>query len=310
MKKILFYILACTLLVCACNQKSESSQQNDDEQMTTDSTQAYQQPSDSLDKSKDMTGQLYVKMIDLTASVKEVRSQTDSTKTQIDKLNKVVEAKVGQMQFNMLLGGMILLFIVIILLLYQVNKLQRHHRHVVQAINQLGDHLNLLRENQKYAQPSSSVTRRDIDVLNTGLSTIDNRLRTVENTLRQKPSATSLGGQQSQWNQQQGSQIHQPKEERTIWFGINSQKIFPNELSAGDVHIAFKGVYRSSNEVEFIPTDWARIKSFNDLSDVVTVRGNREGSHMHIDRPGIAKKQFEGGRVYWQVTSTAIITIS
>lgn len=308
MKKILFYILACTLLMSACNLKSEFSQQNDDEQKTTDSTQTDQQSSDSLDKGKDMTGQLYVKMIDLTASVKEVRSQVDSTKTQINELNKVFEAKVDQMQFNMLLGGMILLFIVIIFIV--IIKLQKHQRHVDQKIERLKGHLNQLPENQKYAQPSSSVSRRDIDALNKEINNIYSRLRTVEDTLGQKLSVASLGVQQSQWNQQQVSQIHQSKEDRKIRFGVNTKNIFPNALDAGDVHIAFEGVYKSDNEVEFEPIGWERIKSFNELSDVVTVKGNREGSIMHIDRKGRAKKQIQVGRVYWEVTLPAIITIS
>ena len=302
MKKILFYIMACALLMCACNQKSDSSQLNDDEHITADSTQTGQQSRDSA-KGEDMNGKLYVKMIDLTASVKEVRSQVDSTKTQIDELDKVVESKVSQMWFVLFLVGIVLLVILIIILFCKVNHLQQLHRRVDDELHQLGGRMDRLSESQKYTRPSSSVSQRDIDAFRTSLNKFDSRLKAVE-----KSTTISKGGQQRQ--QQQSPQIRQPKEERTVWFGINSKKIFPNELSASDVHIAFKGVYKSDSEVEFEPTDWARIKSFNDLSDVVTVQGNRGGSHMHIDYPGRAKKQTEGGRVYWQVTSPAIITIS
>lgn len=218
MKKILFYIMACALLMCACNQKSDSSQQNDDKHETAgEGTVTNLYNGDSTKTGKNGTKQLYEIVNHLTDSVKDVRNQVDSTKMQIEDISKVVEAKVGKMQFILPLVVIVLLLLFLIFRLYKLKQLLRR---VDDELHQLGGRMDRLSESQKYTRPSSSVSQRDIDAFRTSLNKFDSRLKAVE-----KSATISKGGQQRQ--QQQSPQIRQPKEERTVWFGINSQRFFP-----------------------------------------------------------------------------------
>lgn len=301
MNRLLFYILICILTTCACSHSSNPARGNEKPK----SSDSIQTDSDVFKNNQPLSqekwlGQLEVKMSAITDSVTKINNEINDVKTKIENLEKEQETEAHNLLELILIIVIVLLIILFVLYTKIQNQIKKERK-------QAENHTSSSTENQRYIQIEPS-TYKSYSKYNS----LENRINALENEIKKNAQSTnSKIDQQIPQPPQQNKKTQPQKQERVIWFGANSENLFTNEYPAGDEHIAFKAIYTSEDEVEFEPTDWERIKSLNQLSCVVKKQVKGNGSKMKIGKRGKAKKQIcNNGRVLWQVTSQAEITIS
>lgn len=306
--KRLLYVLVCMLIMCACNNNGAPSLPSPDsteegaqpDSSTKDSDSIFGNKRDRQGESNRL-GVIEVYITDLKSNISNIQSQVSSDSTQIAEMNDKIDSKMdGNAIYAFIFAFVILLFVIIVLffknkeLNSELNEIKgKEHTHYDRLKQDLQD-----LQGQSSGQKGFSWSKQDIDNLNQALQSYNNRLNALEAKVRQKKVPTAQVGHENQ------STV-----ERNIYFGVNQGNKFTKELALSDENTAFKAKKISENEVEFEPLSWNKIKTFNSLEDVVTIKGSLIGSNIKVLSNGRAVKRSYNGHDFWLVTKPAEIKL-
>lgn len=285
------------LMLCACN---NSKPQEDPQAPTTDTTTVKKAKSDSATKSENLIGSLKVDVVELQTQVGNIKGQLSKDSTTVEELSKEVNKKVDSSIVYVIIGGFAILLILFVVALHKICILRSEMNSKLERVKEPSQ------KQQSTSTTSSNVNRsyakqKELTVLEQEVKVLNNKIKALEAVQTKKPNPVK---------------IDEGKKRETIskavYFGKNYDDLFPDELSASNDLVVFKGEYVSATKVKFQPISLERIKSVNGIEKVITIKGGniQRAKTMKVINEGTAVKKLSSGKDFWQLETPAVIQIN
>lgn len=286
-------------MFCACN---NSKPQEDAQAPENDTTTIKNATKDSTTKSENLLGSLKVDVVELQTQVGNIKGQLSKDSTTVEELSKDVNKKVDSSIVYVIIGGFAILLILIVVALSKISTLKSKVNGMELILEQLKGYSQkqqntstvLTSENRSYAK------QKDITELGQKIIALSERVKTLEAVQAKTPDPVKV---------EEGKK--RDIISKSVYFGKNQYDLFPEELSASNELVVFKGEYVSPTKVKFQPISLERIKSVNGIEKVITIKGGniQRAKTMKVIKEGTAIKKLSSGKDFWQLESPAVIQI-